>query len=126
MNGNRSKMGCARVCRNASALTQGGVRSDQGAPRGQDEKQGSLSLYIKDERLCAFPHILISHARSESRLKTSAGWNYRSRYFFSYLRFLAQRALASRESFFLAARLIVGLVPLTCTAALLVGTSARR
>jgi hypothetical protein len=36
-----------------------------------------------------------------------------SRYFLSSLRFLAQRALASRESFFLAARLIVGLVPLT-------------
>src|SRR6266446_9406768 len=103
-----------------------GVRSDQAAPRGQDEKQGSLSPYIKDERLCAFPHILISHARSESRLKPSAGWNYCSRYFFSSLRFLAQRALASRESFFLAARLIVGLVPLTCIAAFLVGTSARR
>jgi len=41
-----------------------------------------------------------------------------SRYFFSSLRFLAQRALASSESFFLAARLIVGLVPLTCPAAL--------
>src|SRR6266478_8774278 len=49
-----------------------------------------------------------------------------SRYFLSSLRFLAQRALASRESFFLAARLIVGLGPLTCTTALLVGTSARR
>jgi len=62
---------------------------------------------IKDERLCAF--------------------RYPSRYFLSSLRFLAQRALASRESFFLAARLIVGLVPLTYTpATLLVGVSARR
>src|SRR5260370_28494707 len=70
-------------------------------------KHKSLSPYI-DERLCAF--------------------RYPSRYFLSSLRFLAQRALASRESFFRAARLIVGLVPLTlaCTAALLVGSSARR
>ena len=69
-------------------------------------KHKSLSPYIKDERLCAF--------------------RYPSRYFLPSLRFLAQRALASRESFFLAARLIVGLVPLACTATLFVGTSARR
>src|SRR5258708_18571216 len=69
-------------------------------------KHKSHSPYTKGERLCAF--------------------RYPSRYFLSSLRFLAQRALASRESFFLAARLIVGLVPLTCTAVLLVGSSARR
>jgi len=36
-------------------IAHSGVRSDQGATR-QDEKNGSLSPYIKDERLCAFPH----------------------------------------------------------------------
>src|SRR5258706_2542596 len=45
-------------------------------------------------------------------------------YFFaSSLRFLAQRALASRESFFLAAKLIVGLVALTVAAVLVWGAA---
>src|SRR5216683_3064126 len=81
----------------------------------------------KDERLCVFRVSSSQMRGAVKELKTSAGRNYGSRYFLPSLRFLAQRALASRESFFLAARLIVGLVPLTCTAAaLLVGTSARR
>src|SRR5216684_3629204 len=67
------------------------------------ETQEPLTLHIKDERLCAF--------------------RYPSRYFLSSLRFLAQRALASRESFFLAARLIVGLVPLTAAALLVCGAA---
>jgi hypothetical protein len=45
-------------------------------------------------------------------------------YFFaSSLRFLAQRALASRESFFLAAKFIVGLVALTVAALLVWGAA---
>src|SRR6266404_3733148 len=88
--------------------------------------EASHPIY-KDERLCVFP-VSSSHMRGAvEESKTSAGGTYRSCYFLSSLRFLAQRALASRESFFLAARLIVDLVPLTRTAAaLLVGTSARR
>ncbi len=117
----RIKLRCfLKVLRHSCALRRA-MRSDPGADKTitdryfsghfgevkvSAETQEPLTLHIKDERLCAF--------------------RYPSRYFLSSLRFLAQRALASRESFFLAARLIVGLVPLTCTAALLVGTSARR